>query len=262
MSIFVDYRENINVLQNLIKNYDKYFDYQKKSNYDTSLDLLMKTNGEINSNEYIQRKTLEVGDYQLLNKESNKLYCIIERKSIEDLAQSLNNGKLFTEISQMNCFDVDKYLIIEGYIDDNTIVHGRSYISMMKSIYTLGIEIKRTKDINDTSREILQLLYKYNISTSHNFIDDAKVNETIKIYKKKIKSNINSYLLILSLVDKSTINTARAIMSIYPTSSDLIRSYDTHPDETIDKISELIPDGRKTKINKKLASNIIKSFIS
>jgi ERCC4-type nuclease len=111
-------------------------------------------------------KQLDLGDLLLCN-ENDEILLLFERKSIPDLASSIQDGRYKEQSSRLNAFSVHNHniiYIIEGNIDrtyfksrikNNTLKSAVVSLNLNKGFSTL-----KTNNIDDSARWILSYCYK------------------------------------------------------------------------------------------------------
>jgi len=205
INIFIDNRETI--LWNLIN--------------DRDLDIYK-------DNISFQKKQLDIGDIHII---LNNLSFIFERKTINDLLSSINDGRYKEQKARLlssNLFSIN--FIIEGdCITSFNKLHQKKLTSVYyNSIFRDKINLFFTKDINDTITFLLLLSTKM-IDKPHNFIStNSSFNqEYIDVCKIKTekKSNINKdncYLLQLAQIPSISKELAKKIKNKFPSLMNLI----------------------------------------
>ena len=61
-----------------------------------------------------KREKLPIGDFSIKDPVTNEYLCFIERKSIEDLANSIMEGRLFDQIERLEHLEKPAFLLISG----------------------------------------------------------------------------------------------------------------------------------------------------
>lgn len=122
-----------------------------------------KTDGDLL---LIESKQLELGDLVLCDN-TDEILLVFERKSIDDLASSIRDGRYREQSSRLNNYSVHNHniiYIIEGNIDR---VHSKSRVqtSALRSAVvslnlTKGFSTLKTVSVDDTARWILAYCYK------------------------------------------------------------------------------------------------------
>lgn len=107
------------------------------------------------------RKSLSIGDYAIVDSEF--IYEIFERKTLEDYADSFKDGRHNNKNKLISLREISGcriYYVVEGEPDNyNSVIHGIPYSSIEASMFNmmsnLGIFIIRTKNKEDTARMLL-----------------------------------------------------------------------------------------------------------
>ena len=252
MEIFIDTKE-LKLLP-IFKNI--YDNYSKKKNFT-----------------YIV-KQLDIGDIVFLV--DSKPILIIERKTINDLASSIYDGRYKEQSFRLDNSQVHNHNIIylvEGNLDTfrgkgcNKTALCTSFGSL---IYFKGFSLMRTKNLQETAEFIFRLALKifkdeksyhgyYKNQNSENLENKGEKCYTSVISCKK-KDNItteNIGELMLMQIPGISFVTAHAIMSKYSSLIDLI--CDLQDDENIlEKITYENSSGKQRKLNKTCIENINK----
>jgi ERCC4-type nuclease len=124
---------------------------------------------KINNLEYeYEIKQLELGDIIICNPKTNEDEIIIERKSINDLASSIRDGRYAEQSLRLDSLDINNHNIIyllEGQIKNynsrySKINSGTLYSSMISINYYKGFSVLRSFSINETAEIIIRMLDK------------------------------------------------------------------------------------------------------
>lgn len=137
-------------------------------------------------------QTLPVGDYLIVNKETNDTFCI-ERKIISDFVGSVLDGRLKHEISKMNEIYAKNFLIVSGkwedYYKDRSKIKRMGFIKKVNGFTVnqrLGVFASisartNTKIIQvDNDNQFIQLLLSLGDK-----LTDGKVYDTPVFTRKK-----------------------------------------------------------------------------
>lgn len=159
MELICDYREKriIKILNNMIKN---------RSDCD---DIVVKS------------QNLDIGDFVIGN-------TIIERKTHQDLASSILDGRYKEQCSRLHSFKQDKTNVkiiyfIEGnldlYFENHNISKDKLISAMLSILYEKDFSVILTKHMNETCDFLLKLALKFKnkyISKSSNVTDVVDLN--------------------------------------------------------------------------------------
>lgn len=204
-------------------------------------------------------KTLDIGDIIIKDEGDNVIY-IIERKTTDDLACSIMDGR-YKEQKQrlLSNYSPDNIIyIVEG---DNKLYSKKvPYKTIMSSILSMNlrdkINVLRTKTLEETYTNILLIVdklisKKIVIGEDMLNIEDKTADNMIKV-KKKDNMNENIYFLtILSQIPGCSITTAKKIQE---EASSIINLYELYKNDNMDIIKN-IKVGKK-KIGEKLTNRI------
>ena len=201
----------------------------------------------------IEKKQLELGDIII---EFNEIQMIFERKTMNDLLSSINDGR----------YKEQKTRLLSNYTNINYLIEGTDVISSNNinkqqlltsvyyhSIYRDNIKIFFNKNLNDTITFLLLLSTKI-IDNPDNFKSSSPSQttyiDTCKIKSKKI-DNIDKetcYLLQLSQIPGISKEIAKNIKDKYPSMTILLNTLNNSPNPN--KILEDIPNIGQKKANK------------
>lgn len=227
----------------------------------------------------IKSKALHIGDVCILN-DSLETILVIERKSINDLASSIVDGRYSEQscrLSHSNTPNHNIVYIIEGQVSDlNTkytrITHKALYSAMIVLQYFKGFSVFRTMNVEETSEYILRITDKmmremnngkqgyydtYEV-TQENKDQISPYVESIQVKMKKQDNitvdNINE--IMLCQVPKVSMQTAKAIIHKYGTLYKLMEALKSDP-KCLDDIKMETKTGTKRSIQKQARTNII-----
>jgi len=198
----------------------------------------------------IEKEQLDLGDIHII---FNDIIYIYERKTVNDLLSSINDGRYKEQKNRLLANSINNNYIIEG----DTITSSKNFKNQKKltsvylnSIYRDNFNVFFTSNIDDTATFILILVSKI-IEKPENYLN-LNTNNSNKDYidicriKSQKNKNIDKdicYLLQLSQIPGISKELAKKIKEIYPTMSNLIKSIESQ-DNIKSKISLL------TKIDK------------
>lgn len=188
----------------------------------------------------IQNKVLDIGDIHIILE--NRLF-IFERKTINDLLSSINDGRYKEQKARLKSSNAHSITyIIEG---DNIISaknkNQKKLTSVYyNSIYRDGINVLFMKDIEETITFLLLLSTKM-IDKPENYLGIIEEKDYIDVCKIKTekKSNIdrdNCYLLQLCQIPSISKEIAKKIKNIYPTLFSLLTSLKENDENILTKI--------------------------
>lgn len=227
----------------------------------------------------IQSKVLHIGDICILN-DSLETILVIERKSINDLASSIVDGRYSEQscrLSHSNTPNHNIVYVIEGRVNDlNTkytrITHKALYSAMIVLQYFKGFSVFRTMNIDETAEYILRVTDKmmremkngkqgyYNNyeETQENRDQISPYIENLQVKMKKQDNitvdNINE--IMLCQVPKVSLQTAKVIIQKYGTMYNLMEALKSNP-KCLDDIKLETKTGSKRSIQKQAKINII-----
>lgn len=193
-TLIIDYRENS------LKKYFEELDFSKDKNL---------------KNVQLKIENLDLGD--IIIKKGNEIILIIERKTLQDLYSSINDGRYKEQkIRLMNNFecnqivymieDCDVKYIKQKFKNFDSIING----AIINCIFRDSIKIIKTKNINESIIYIKTLLKKvqnnldFFVKTKNNCKEEIVNHENLKIIE--IKTNSNSYVENVKIKKKDNIN--------------------------------------------------------
>lgn len=220
---------------------------------------------------------LEIGDVRIRsNRESNEI-IIIERKSINDLASSIIDGRYKEQSYRLFHTDIPNHNIIyliEGKINDlNTrftrIKPNALYSSMIVLQYFKGFSVFRTMSMKESAEYIIRITDKINRESSKGFYDGF-VNpyegvEYQQIVSKNKKNNItpqNIGELMLCQVPFVSSNIAKEVMNRFGTILNLIMAIQDSGIECMNSLYTTNAKGQKRNISSTAKMNIVKFLVS
>ena len=187
-----------------------------------------------NSNNTITLETgnLNIGDIMIIDdsdKDNYKNLLIIERKTINDLASSINDGRYTEQSFRLDKSSIHNHNIIyliEGDIrqyNGGTRINKNTLYSSMVSLNTYkGFSLQRSFDINETANIILQTVckviknkfktdfhYKNEIdesNESNESNESTESNESNESNKSKLIKKTTEYIDVIKQTKKSNIN--------------------------------------------------------
>lgn len=198
-------------------------------------------------------QALDIGDYQLVDEKGN-IVGIWERKTYEDLASSLRDGRYREQKHRMTTSDAPyKGYILEGHcpvgkfrslqpgaIDSIRIgiIHrdGFGLISSNGTRHTATILGKLLKKIPEYGTDRESMTDKY---------QGALVNSEISGVKKENLTPETCYIAQLALIPQISYQSAKAIAAEYPTMSHLITAINVDRKATATRLTNIRPTGGK-----------------
>jgi ERCC4-type nuclease len=241
----------------------------------------------------VQVENLPLGDIIISNNVEDKLF--IERKSINDLAASIKDGRYEEQSYRLNGLNHPNHNIIyliEGDINrvnrfksDNSIEKLTLYSAMFSLNYYKGFSVQRSFSLEETAMMICNMAYKLGkeatnkkpfyqnqfpliqepIVDGNEQIEEVEQTEKdyVNVVKKIKKENItpdNIGEIMLCQIPGISSVTSLAIMEKYVSLPNLIKEIETNND-CLKNISYTNSKGQTRKINKTSISNIVKFLL-
>ena len=237
---------------------------------------LQALNRENNNNIEITTENLPIGDIVILD--GDKELLIIERKTLTDLASSLQDGRYAEQSYRLNAHPLHNHNIvylIEGMMnfDDSfnkyTKIKAETLRTCMFSLtYFKGFTVTRTYTMIGTAKYIIRVVNKlkrekgkkksyYDVNNSH---EVPNYNTVVKKTKKNNITPENISEIILSQIPSISEKTASAIMSDFTSLFHLINSLRLNPN-CLDKIKFMTTGGRQRRISRKSIENVKKYLL-
>ena len=250
-----------------------------------------------NSNEYTEITSsvekLDLGDIILYDENTNKELIIIERKSINDLACSIKDGRYSEQsfrLMNSNIHNHNILYLIEGNIMTfkearsnfkNPIHYNTLYSSIISLSFIKGFSTFRTNNIDETAHFILRLAYKLNKDKKPLFYENNKpyspltlpvendnnINlstEYCNVIKRTKKDNItnnNIGIIMLMQIPQVSLKSAKAIMDKYNNNFKLLLDDMNINKNCLDNIT-YICDTKLGSKEKKISKNVIVNIFS
>jgi len=208
---------------------------------------------EINrwSNIIVERETLPLGDIIIYN-DSNEEILIIERKSLNDFAASIKDGRYAEQSARLSACSLHNHniiYIIEGdlikFSGHNKLINQNrspidryTLISAMTSLmYTKGFSVIRTSGLQETGLWILQTaekILKSKLTSCYAYNNAAIVEavDYVSLIKRVKKENVtidNIGNIILCQIPNVSTVLANAVMNKYKNITALINALQNDP---------------------------------
>lgn len=221
----------------------------------------------------IKEEQLDIGDIIIIHNDSK---LIIERKSINDLASSISDGRYMEQSYRLDKVDIHNHNImylIEGDIrkfKDTVRINKKALYSSLLSLNTYkGFSILRTFDLEETANILLyfsekmiknekQKFYFSDLSGNIEKNENENTQEYVDVICNSKKSNItkdNIGIILLSQIPSVSKSIAKSLMNEFKTVRDLINEIEKNNDVLKNcKIKDT--NGKERKISKTAIENI------
>tara|TARA_Y100000816_G_scaffold68331_1_gene45590 strand:+ start:4897 stop:5667 length:771 start_codon:yes stop_codon:yes gene_type:complete len=219
----------------------------------------------------IQKEQLAIGDI-ILEHKGNKL--VIERKSVNDLAYSISDGRYMEQSFRLDKSEYHNHNIIyliEGDIrnfKETSRINKKALYSSLLSLNSYkGFSVMRTYDLEETANLILffsekmlkneknSFYYSDNSGNVQNIEDDKHYVDVLCNSKKSNITKENIGEIILSQIPSVSKAIAKRIMGQYKTIRDLISVLEEDP-EVLKDIKIKDNNGKERKVNSTAIKNI------
>ena len=223
----------------------------------------------------IVAEVLVLGDVLILDDYEKEL-CIIERKTLTDLAASIKDGRYEEQSYRLNEDIMPNHNIIyliEGdlnfYNEKYTRIAKKTLYSAMFCLnYYKGFSVIRTLDISESAEYILRMVDKLSrepqILGYYNGYNSEDVVNYCEVVKKTKKAHItpnNIGSIMLCQIPGISSVTAMIIMKKFGSLYSLLKTL--HTDKTcLNELSYKSKNGKRRRISKTSIKNIIKFLLS
>lgn len=223
----------------------------------------------IQSNVKIETCNLPIGDIVICD-DTGKDILMIERKTLNDLASSICDGRYNEQSYRLNQCSLHNHAIFYLIEGDLRKFQPRSFgrpitkeilISSMTSLsYTKGFSIYRTMDVQETALWILQTTYKLSKLKEPFYYNDPDSKLSYVDVKHNIKKNNitpdNIGILMLSQIPLVSTTSAKAVLLKYTSISNLLTTIREDPNDLYN-VHTITSDGKERKLSKSCIINII-----
>ena len=217
-------------------------------------------------------RILDIGDFIVCDDNENEK-LIIERKSLNDLASSIKDGRYIEQsmrLSNSSLHNHNIIYLIEGNLSTWTNRYKVQANTLHSAIFSLsyykGFSVHKTNDMTETAEYILRVCDKLNRSQKKvPYYSDGEKNDNKKIpdnyvsvIKKVKKDNItpeNISEIILSQIPGISAKTSQVIVNHFGSLYQLLDALNKNP-KCMDDICFITDKGTKRKISKTAIRNI------
>jgi len=215
-------------------------------------------------------EVLDIGDFIICDDNDNEI-VIIERKSLNDLASSIKDGRYVEQslrLSNLSLHNHNIIYLIEGNLSTWTNKYKVQANTLHSAIFSLnyykGFTVHKTNDLTETAEYILRVCDKLNRSTDKvsYYKDGEKKRESetnyVSVIKKVKKDNItpeNISEIILSQIPGISSKTSQVIIDKFGSLYQLLDALNKDP-KCMDNICFITEKGSKRKISKTAIRNI------
>ena len=223
----------------------------------------------IQSNVKIETCNLPIGDIVICD-DTGKDILMIERKTLNDLASSICDGRYNEQSYRLNQCSLHNHAIFYLIEGDLRKFQPRSFgrpitkeilISSLTSLsYTKGFSIYRTMDVQETALWILQTTHKLSKLKEPFYYNDPDSKLSYVDVKHNIKKNNitpdNIGILMLSQIPLVSTTSAKAVLLKYTSISNLLTTIREDPNDLYN-VHTITSDGKERKLSKSCIINII-----
>ena len=221
----------------------------------------------------IEIENLPLGDVIICDNEGNEK-LIVERKSLNDLASSIKDGRYIEQSHRLTNNPVHNHNIIyliEGnlstWVNRYKVQSNTLYSAIFSLNYYKGFSVIKTIDITETAEYILRMCDKLNREKkkisyydSGEIIKPKKYSEVVKKVKKDNITPENIGEIILSQIPGVSSHTSQVIMNKYGSLYNLLCDLDTNQ-KCLDDMSYTTENGIERRISKTSIRNIVQFLL-
>lgn len=234
----------------------------------------LKTQYKFNHIE-IQIEKLDIGDIIIEKKEKELL--IVERKSLNDLASSIKDGRYDEQSFRLSNYKIPNHNIVyllEGNMftweDKRRKMQSKTlYTAMFSLNYFKGFSVIKTNDIMETAEYILRFTDKlsrekskqaYYLQNEEIVGQNKKYCEVVSKVKKNNLTPENIGEIILSQIPGVNATTSMAVLKQFGSLYDLLKALER--DQTcLDKLKYETKNGEMRRISKTSVRNIVQYLL-
>jgi ERCC4-type nuclease len=235
----------------------------------------LKKQYEFNNLDLVVEK-LDVGD--IIIESNGKELLIVERKSLNDLAGSIKDGRYDEQSFRLSSYNIPNHNIVyllEGNMftweDKRRKMQAKTlYAAMFSLNYYKGFSVIKTNDIMETAEYILRLADKlsrektknayYHEINENNKGQNKKYCEVVSKVKKKNLTPENIGEIILSQIPGVNSTTSMAVLKKYGSLYNLLKELDKNQ-SCLDKLKYETKSGEKRRISKTSVRNIVQYLL-
>jgi ERCC4-type nuclease len=211
----------------------------------------------------IEVSALPLGDV-IICQDNGSECLIIERKSLQDLASSIVDGRYKEQSHRLSECEMSNHniiYIIEGNMDSFRPVKGRIgedslWSAMVSLAHKKGFSVFRTISLVETATYITRLAMKYEVESKESKQEYASV---VKRAKKNNIDSTNAGVIMLSQLPGISVKVARAIIDEYKSIPCLIKELESNPGR-LNGLSISCENG-KTRLIPKNVSKILCEYL-
>ena len=220
----------------------------------------------------IEIETLPLGDVIICDEKENEK-IIVERKSLNDLASSIKDGRYVEQSHRLTNNPVHNHNIvylIEGNLSTWTNRYKVQANTLYSAIFSLnyykGFSVIKTHDITETAEYVLRMCDKLNREkkkVSYYESGEKIPKKYCEVVKKVKKDNItpeNIGEIILSQIPGVSAHTSQVIMNKYGSLYNLLCDLDTNQ-KCLDELSYVTDSGITRRISKTSIRNIVQYLL-
>ena len=225
----------------------------------------------------LKSETLPIGDAIIIDNDG-KERAIIERKTLNDLAASIRDGRYAEQSFRLNGCVVPNhniYYLIEGtlssYNQHKTRLDRKSLLSALTTIsYFKGFSLHRTNSIGESAEWLLSFADKIRRQSGSGYYEEAAsgssatvVSDYVAVSSRVKKDNVTSSnigAIMLAQIPGVSTAVATAVMDHASTMKGLIEMLENNP-KSLDGVVTITKSGKERRISKTARSNIYNFLI-
>ena len=216
---------------------------------------------------------LDLGDFIICDDDDNEK-LIIERKSLNDLASSIKDGRYIEQSHRLTNYDIHNHNIIyliEGnlstWVNRYKVQSNTLYSALFSLNYYKGFSVIKTIDITETAEYILRICDKMNRKKEKSYYEldsgEKKPKHYSEVVHKEKKKNItpeNIGEIILSQIPGISSITSQLLMSEYGSLYNLLDCLKKDP-KCLDQLVYTTQKGAIRRISKTSIRNIVQYLL-
>jgi len=212
-----------------------------------------------------KEKCIDIGDIHIIK--NNKVCCVIERKTVEDLAASIKDGRSREQKKRLQKLDTKIFYLIEGSLK-NKKINGIPNTTLMGFIINTtirdNISVYHSQNLDESIMWLKKLYDKIDYIKEENLItEEAEYVDTIKLSKKSQLTTKTIFICQLTVIPGVSTKIADKIAEFYENMNCLIEAFkmNNNPDMMLANYEIIIKNNKKRKIGKVISKRIYDNIL-
>ena len=225
----------------------------------------------------LKSETLPIGDAIIID-DDGKERAIIERKTLNDLAASIRDGRYAEQSFRLNGCVVPNhniYYLVEGTLSSynayKTRLDRKSLLSALTTVsYFKGFSLHRTNSLGESAEWLLSFADKIRRQSGSGYYEDgasesnnSAASNYVAVSSRVKKDNVtvsNIGAIMLAQIPGVSTAVATAVMDHVGTMKSLISKLEENP-KALDNVVTITKSGKERRISKTARSNIYNFLI-